>query len=106
MKLMNLRNFFSVALAVLAVVAPEAFASTATGMPQEQGLSVMQSFFTGTVALSCLVIGCVVLGVSLIRGGEMGDIAQKAVNIVMGGAFAASAVSVVGILFGMSGAII
>lgn len=103
---MKLRNFFSVLLAVLAVTAPDVFASTATGMPQEQGLSVMQSFFTGTVALTCLVLGCVLLGVKIFRGGEMGEIASNAVNYIMGGAFASAAVSVVGILFGMSGAII
>lgn len=92
--------------ALFALFSSGAFASTTTGLPWESPLQTIENSLKGPVAMSISIISVVVLGATLIWGGEIGDFARKAVMIALVIALIVAATSVISTLFGASSALL
>ena len=92
--------------ALFALLAGIASASTTTGLPWEAPLQTLQNSLKGPVAMTISIIAVVILGATLIFGGELGDFARKAVMICLAVALLVCADAVISTLFTSSAALL
>jgi type IV secretion system protein TrbC len=95
-------------LILVALVAPDlANASTGGGIPElESPLQKLQLAFTGPIAISVSLIGLVTVGGTLVFGGELNEFSRRGLFVVLVIALIVGATSIMGSLFGISGAVI
>lgn len=102
-------RFFMFALLLLAVAgaaAPDAHASSATGLPWESSLDTLRTSITGPVAFSVSLVGIVVCGCMLIWGGEINQFAKSGAMIALVVALIVGAQNVLSTLFGVSSSVV
>jgi type IV secretion system protein TrbC len=94
--------------AVVVTLLPElAHASNGGGIPElESPLQKLQLAFTGPIAMSVSLIGLVTAGGTLIFGGELNEFSRRGLFAVLVIALIVGATSIMGSLFGVSGAVI
>jgi type IV secretory pathway VirB2 component (pilin) len=99
--------FMLLLFAVVTTVAPSAFAGTgATGLAWEGPLQTIQKSLSGPVAFVICIVGIVTAFSVVMFGGEMNELAKKALYVVAAGAVMVGAVPFASTLFGISGALV
>jgi type IV secretion system protein VirB2 len=96
----------TVVLAALALVSPDAFAGTATGLPWETPLTTIMTSLTGPVALAVSLIAITVTGGVLVFGGDLGEFARRSILLVLVIGLIVAAASVLSTLFSTTGAVV
>jgi type IV secretion system protein VirB2 len=102
-KMLQVTAFLLVGLA-LAIVAPDAFASTAAAMPWEGPICAVAKSLSGPTAKAVAVIAVVISGLMLAFG-ELGGIFKTFMGLLMGIAMAIMATQWVGFIDGTTTAI-
>jgi type IV secretory pathway VirB2 component (pilin) len=105
----NLRPTFFLLTALVMSVTTSVFASTGAagaGLAWESPLQKVQQSLSGPVAFVICVIGIVVAFATVMFGGELNEMARKAIYVVAAGAVMVGAVPTVSTLFNVSGALI
>jgi type IV secretion system protein VirB2 len=106
---MNRKIAATVLLVLIAsvVLAPAAAASTGgQGLAWESPLQKIQQSLSGPVAFVICIVGIVVAFATVMFGGELNELARKALYVVAAGAVMVGAVPFASTLFGVSGALI
>lgn len=104
----KIRTNLLLATIFLLTLAPSAaFASSGgQGLQWEAPLTKIQQSLSGPVAFAICVVGIVVAFATVMFGGELNELARKALYVVAAGAVMVGAVPFVSTLFGVSGAIV
>ncbi len=104
----KLRSTLLLVTVLLFALAPSAaFASSGgQGLQWEGPLTKIQQSLSGPVAFAICVIGIVVAFGTVMFGGELNEMARKAIYVVCAGAVMVGAVPFVSTLFGVSGALV
>ncbi|MCC7634548.1 TrbC/VirB2 family protein [Stenotrophomonas rhizophila] len=94
-------------LLMAALVLPmDAFASSSSDMPYENGLNILRESITGPVAFTISVIGVVAAGAMLIFGGDMNGFMRSMVFLILVIGLIVSAAAIMEKMFGKSAAVV
>lgn len=94
------------ALAFVGLAGADLHAATSTGLPWETPLTTIRNSITGPVAFVISIIAIVVAGGVLIWGGDLPDFARRLIMLVLVIGLIVSASNVLGLLFGVTSAVI
>jgi type IV secretory pathway VirB2 component (pilin) len=103
----RLASRLSVVAATLLLSTHSAFASSGGGgLPWETPLRTIQQSLSGPVAFAIAVIAMAAAGGTLVFGGELTEFTRRACLLVLAIGFLVGGVSIMTLLFGVSGAVV